>query len=176
KAMFLEDVSDRAVRELMTEVGQYPLNALVAPARVFLGKTHHQIDDLGRQCGSARLLLAAMTVIPFLGHQFVVPAHDSVWCEQRGDLTQELVAQDFAFDSQASALRVVQDDSAFAELFSEELETVFIAPSLIAHYVAAHNYRPPQQFIEAVSNSDPDRSASESHATTAIYGGSVLTR
>jgi hypothetical protein len=41
---------------------------------------------------------------------------------------------------------------------------VFAAPMLVAHYVTAHDYRPPEEFIEAVSNgttvnpepSDPD--------------------
>lgn len=29
-------------------------------------------------------------------------------------------------------------------------ETLYLAPSLIFHYITEHNYKPPQEFIEAV--------------------------
>jgi len=34
-------------------------------------------------------------------------------------------------------------------------ETMFAAPSLIWHYVTAHRYRPPDDFVAAVKNYDP---------------------
>ena len=37
---------------------------------------------------------------------------------------------------------------------------VYMAPDLIYHYVEAHNYRPPQEFIDAVMESDPPRDKS----------------
>lgn len=33
--------------------------------------------------------------------------------------------------------------------------TIYRAPALILHYVAAHGYRPPDQFISAVVNGEP---------------------
>jgi hypothetical protein len=36
---------------------------------------------------------------------------------------------------------------------------VYVAPVLVAHYVEAHNYRPPDEFIQAVLSADGMRGA-----------------
>ncbi|MCX7805518.1 MAG: hypothetical protein N3A38_10060 [Planctomycetota bacterium] len=33
---------------------------------------------------------------------------------------------------------------------------IYAAPTLIYHYVVAHKYRPPQEFIDAVMTCEPD--------------------
>jgi hypothetical protein len=45
-----------------------------------------------------------------------------------------------------------------ANLFVPNVAHVFVAPSLIAHYIDAHDYCPPMQFQTAVANCPPMRS------------------
>ena len=45
-----------------------------------------------------------------------------------------------------------------ANLFVPADETIFIAPSLIAHYIDAHEYLPPTVFLDAVAACSPMRS------------------
>ena len=37
-------------------------------------------------------------------------------------------------------------------------DRIFVAPSLILHYIDAHGYRPPDAFIDAVRQCPPQRS------------------
>ena len=34
--------------------------------------------------------------------------------------------------------------------------TLYCAPSLVRHYISAHSYRPPEEFVRAVLDGDPD--------------------
>ncbi len=45
-----------------------------------------------------------------------------------------------------------------ANLFVPALAAVFVAPELILHYVTQHSYRPPDEFITAVTNCPPMKS------------------
>lgn len=45
-----------------------------------------------------------------------------------------------------------------ANLFVPNADQVFLAPSLIAHYIDAHGYCPPMEFQTAVANCPPMRS------------------
>lgn len=40
--------------------------------------------------------------------------------------------------------------SGYANLFVPAADAVFVAPELVAHYIARHGYRPPDQFVSAV--------------------------
>ncbi len=51
---------------------------------------------------------------------------------------------------------------------------IYVAPSLVAHYVDAHEYQPPQEFMEAVIQCPPMRSMQYLRAIKSI-GGSALT-
>jgi len=42
-------------------------------------------------------------------------------------------------------------------LFVPDDRRMFVVPELAVHYVAAHHYRPPNEFIEAVSRCPPPR-------------------
>jgi hypothetical protein len=50
-----------------------------------------------------------------------MPSQDGVGGEKGPDLAKELAAQDFAFDSQAAALLVIQQDAVFAEFLPKHL-------------------------------------------------------
>lgn len=45
---------------------------------------------------------------------------------------------------------------------------MYAAPSLILHYILAHGYKPPQEFIDAVINS-PDASSEEYYQKILAY-------
>lgn len=51
---------------------------------------------------------------------------------------------------------------------------IYVAPSLIAHYVDAHEYQPPSEFVDAVLRCPPMRSMQYLRAIGSI-GGSALT-
>ena len=50
-----------------------------------------------------------------------MPAQDGVGSEDGTDFGQQLAAQDFAFEGEASALVVVQENAAFTELLLQDL-------------------------------------------------------
>jgi hypothetical protein len=63
-------VSDRSCLRLASR----PLDAIIAPAWIVSCQAHHQLLNLLCQCWTTRLVLAALAVVPFLGHQQPVPA------------------------------------------------------------------------------------------------------
>jgi hypothetical protein len=48
---------------------------------------------------------------------------------------------------------IVPDRNGNGEYIAKYNGKVYAAPTLVAHYIAAHNYLPPKEFIEAVINS-----------------------
>lgn len=42
-----------------------------------------------------------------------------------------------------------------ANIFVPDRDVVFVAPSMILHYIAVHQYQPPRQFLEAVKRCPP---------------------
>ena len=50
-----------------------------------------------------------------------MPTQDRVRRKQRADLAEHFASEDLAFDSQSSALVVVEQDSLFAEFLSQHL-------------------------------------------------------
>jgi hypothetical protein len=118
--VLLQDVADAAIGGV-PEIGQGALDAIIAPGRILLGETDHQVLDALRDRWTAGLVLSAVTVVPLLRNEGTVPTQDGVRREERADLCQELATEDFSFDSQASTLVVVQQDAAFAEFLLEDL-------------------------------------------------------
>ena len=105
----------------MTQVGQGTLDAVIAPAGILLGDTHHEIVNFPRNRRASRLLSPTVAVVPLSSHQELMPAQDGVGSEESADLIEELATQDFPFDGQPAALVVVEQDSSFSELLSEYL-------------------------------------------------------
>ena len=61
-------------------------------------------------------------MVPFLGHERSMPAHDSVRRDDNGcDVLQSLATQNLTLHSEPSALVVVEHDSLFAKLLPQNL-------------------------------------------------------
>ena len=81
----------------MPQVGQCPLDAIVAPTRVLSGQPHHEFYHLIIHRSTSWLLLASLAVVPLLGHQLAVPTQDGFWCEERPHLFKYLASEYLAF-------------------------------------------------------------------------------
>lgn len=51
---------------------------------------------------------------------------------------------------------------------------IYVAPSLVAHYIDAHRYRPPEEFVQAVLRCPPTRSMEFKRLLLASGGRSLL--
>ena len=80
---------------------------LLPPPGARHGKPQNEVNDDLADARSADGL-PFLTVVPFLGHQFAVPAENRVGGENCPDLLKQFPAQDSAFDSQSPSLVVVQ--------------------------------------------------------------------
>jgi hypothetical protein len=63
----------------------------------------------------------SVAVVPFLRNELAVPAQDRIRRDDSGDLPEHLAPEDLPFDSQASALVVVEPDALLAVRFSQDL-------------------------------------------------------
>jgi hypothetical protein len=61
-----------------------------------------------------------------------------------------------------------------ANVFVPSHDVLFMAPSLIVHYVDAHGYRPPAAFRDAVERCPPMRSSKYLRAINAVGGAKLL--
>ncbi|MCZ7685110.1 MAG: hypothetical protein M5U28_42600 [Sandaracinaceae bacterium] len=61
-----------------------------------------------------------------------------------------------------------------ANLFVPAADMVFVAPSLVAHYVDAHRYAPPVEFLDAVRRCPPMSSMDYKRALLAAGGRALL--
>jgi hypothetical protein len=52
-----------------------------------------------------------------------------------------------------------QGPSGNGELYIPTAKLCYVAPLMIAHYVDAHNYKPPQEFVDALLECPPQSSA-----------------
>ena len=109
-AVLFQDVTDGLVGDLVAEVGQRSLDAIVTPGRILACHAEHQLDDfLGHGRTADRLALVA--VVPFLSDEHPMPAEDRVRREERADFLQSLASEHFPFDGQSSPLIVVEQDA-----------------------------------------------------------------
>lgn len=63
----------------------------------------------------------------------------------------------------------------YKNLFIPAVGVIYVCPELIAHYMNAHHYQPPEEFCQAVLNCPEMRSNSYSRAILA-NGGRELVR
>ena len=87
--MLLEDVGDGGIGDIVTDVRQRALDAIVAPGGVLVGEAHDEVDNLLSDAGSADALLR-VAVVPLAGDEFTMPAENRVGCDDRGQLTSAL--------------------------------------------------------------------------------------
>ena len=92
-AVSLEDVADRLIGDLVAEIGQGTLDAVVSPVRILLGHTKNKLFDFIRDSRSSWFLFAPIGVVPFLRHQLTMPTENRVRSDNRGQLRQNLSPQ-----------------------------------------------------------------------------------
>ncbi len=94
----------------MPQVGQRPLDAIVAPTGIPPSHLHDQSGDFFGQRRPPVPLLPLVAVVPLLGYQAAMPAENGVRREQGADLGQHPPPQDFRLHCQPSALVIAQED------------------------------------------------------------------
>ena len=87
-AIFFQDVSDRLIRDFMSEVGQRPLNTVVAPSGIVLRHPQDKLYNVFGDGWTSLLCLSAMAVIPFISYQLAMPAQDGIGSDYRGYFQQ----------------------------------------------------------------------------------------
>src|SRR5215831_12897673 len=104
-AVPLEQVRDRLMREVVTEVGQCACNPIVAPTGVLAGHVDNEILDDRINAWAARMLTTFGTV-EFVGDQSTIPGQNGLRSGNAGDLRQIFPAKAFGDAGQCGALRV----------------------------------------------------------------------
>jgi hypothetical protein len=73
-------------------------------------------------------------------------------CVEPPDLVKAMLPNRVVLDPQCSWARWVEQRSSNGEIRVPGEGIVFAAPVLIIHYVEAHNYLPPAQFLKAIES------------------------
>ncbi len=90
--MSFQDVGHRGIENVVAEVPQSSLNAVVTTGRILCGEADDGVnDDLLDARSSDRLPL--VRVVPLLCNQLTMPAQDRVWCDDRSQLMECLAAK-----------------------------------------------------------------------------------
>ena len=152
---------DRGVRNVVTNIGQAGLEFVKTPSWVFLGQLQYEVDDHLSYTGSARLVLAAVAVVPLLGDQFPVPAENRIWCHNGCQFQQGFATESLSFDGQESPLVVGQDYAPLPLLFEERLDLgVLELDDLLLPLVDPSGHRDKQQ-LPGLKDEAHDRLAGE---------------
>ena len=120
-SVLFENIADRRVGDVITDVGQGPLDPVVTPGRILLGLAKDQIDDDLADSRATWLLLLPIGVILLLRHQHPVPSQYRIGREQRANLFEHFASKDLAFDCQTPALVVVEQHAFRTEFLFEHL-------------------------------------------------------
>ena len=68
-AVRLKNVADAGIREVVPQIAQRTLDAIITPARILLCQAHYQFLDFLGKLRTSGLVLAALAIVPLLGHQ-----------------------------------------------------------------------------------------------------------
>src|SRR5205085_12454086 len=63
-AMLFQDVGHAGIGDLMAQIGQGTLNAVITPGGVLLGEAHHQIPNFPGERQASWFLLPTVAVVP----------------------------------------------------------------------------------------------------------------
>ena len=108
QTMLLEDIADALIGDVVPQIDQRPLNAIVTPGRILLGQANHEFLYFFRHWRPPGLFCFAMLIIPLLGHQLVMPAENRIGRKKRADLFQQLPPQDLPLHGQPPPLIVAE--------------------------------------------------------------------
>src|SRR5450759_4087184 len=112
-----ENLSDRAAGNLVTQIGQRPLDATIAPIPVLFGHSHYQVLGLPGGARPSRSALPTAVVLP--GNQLSMPGQQRLGRDNRGHLGQNLPSQSFGLGRQATALVIVEPQPTAIELLAK---------------------------------------------------------
>ena len=108
--VFLEDVANSLIGDLVTQVSQGALDLVVSPGYILPRKANNKIDDL-LPCTWASRGLTTFAIIPFLGNKRSMPAKNCIGREQSADLFESLPTEILALNCQSASLVVVEQDA-----------------------------------------------------------------
>jgi hypothetical protein len=96
-------------------------------------------------------LLASIPVELYMG------THTCELCAEPSDLLQTTQPNGVGLGPNSSWLRWADQRSGNGEIRVSRGGTIFAAPVLIVHYIEAHSYLPPTQFLKAVEEADSQK-------------------
>jgi hypothetical protein len=106
-----EDIFHGGIGDVIADIGQGALDAIVTPGRVVLREPQDQVHDDLANAWPPWFLLPTIAVIPFLGYELSMPAEDCVGSDDGRQFPQCFAAQGFAFNGQHTSLVVGQQDA-----------------------------------------------------------------
>jgi hypothetical protein len=118
--MGLEHIGYRGVGNVVTDVGQRTLNAIVSLGGILPGEANDGIhDNLSNPWPTGFAFVAG---IEFVRHEFAVPAENRIWREDGRQFQQRLAADGVSLHCEEPSLVVIQQQSLPSELQQERLD------------------------------------------------------
>jgi hypothetical protein len=156
------DGGDRGPSDAMAEVPQGTLDPAVAPCRILTRHPDGQLTDLAEYARSSD---ASVRNGPCPRDQLLMPSQESVWCDQRCHVTQDLSSEAVAVHSESAALDVGQPQSPAVEVLFED---AVLFPQVLDHLklVAIHPAR--ERHEENLQPNGLDHEPSLSAAASAL--------
>ena len=115
-----EDSGDRRIRDVVSQIRQCTLEAVIAPSRILTGHTQDEFNDFSCNPGTSSAFPPA-AVVPVPGDEFAMPTENRIRSNDGGQLLKHLAPKHLAFDGQAPTLVIVKEDPLLPEFRSEDL-------------------------------------------------------
>jgi hypothetical protein len=120
-AVCLEHIAHRGIAEVVTDVPDSSLNAIVAPCGMLFGEANNRIHDFVSYARATGLSLA--TGVELLRHEFPLPAEDRIWRDDSRQFLQSFAANGISLHRQSPTPIVVEQETLPAEPRSVRSET-----------------------------------------------------
>ena len=108
-AVGFEDSGDSRVRDVVPQIRQCPLEAVIAPSRILTGHTQDEFNDFPFDTGTSSAFPPA-AVVPVPGNEFAMPTEDRIRSNDGGQLLKRFAPEDLAFEGQTPTLAIVKED------------------------------------------------------------------
>jgi len=115
--MLLENIPDGCVRDIVSEICQCSLNAIVTPCGIFASHSEQKVRDFLVDAWSPHFR-AEFAVVPFVSYQCAMPAKYCFACHNTADVGQYPPTQDLTLNCRSPALEIIQQNSFLVDLFS----------------------------------------------------------